>query len=148
TDSTMPTHALSRRFPALERLPRLELATLPTPVTACAALSRALRTQVMCKRDDQTSAIYGGNKVRKLEFLLGDARAKGCDALSTVGAFGSHHVLASTIHGRALGFEVHAVLLPQPWTSHVAENLRADLAAGAVLHRATGYASAVAQMAT
>src|SRR5690606_1529700 len=43
---------------------------------------------------------------------------------------------------------VHAVLLPQPWTSHVAENLRADLAAGAVLHRATGYASAVAQMAT
>ena len=49
------------------------------------------------KRDDLTSPLYGGNKVRKLEYLLADARARGATRLVTIGAVGSHHVLATTL---------------------------------------------------
>jgi 1-aminocyclopropane-1-carboxylate deaminase/D-cysteine desulfhydrase-like pyridoxal-dependent ACC family enzyme len=82
------------------------------------------------KRDDLTSAEYGGNKVRKLERILDRARARGTRRIVTVGAAGSHHVLATTYFGRKAGLEVEAVLVPQPRTPHVVEVLRASLAAG------------------
>jgi 1-aminocyclopropane-1-carboxylate deaminase/D-cysteine desulfhydrase-like pyridoxal-dependent ACC family enzyme len=82
------------------------------------------------KRDDLTHPVYGGNKVRKLEYLLEDARARGARRLVTVGAVGSHHVLATTYFGTKAGFEVEAVLVPQPRTDHVVEVLRADLGLG------------------
>jgi 1-aminocyclopropane-1-carboxylate deaminase/D-cysteine desulfhydrase-like pyridoxal-dependent ACC family enzyme len=82
------------------------------------------------KRDDLTQHVYGGNKVRKLEYLLEDARVRGAKRLVTVGAVGSHHVLATTYFGAKAGFEVEAVLVPQPRTDHVVEVLRADLGLG------------------
>jgi 1-aminocyclopropane-1-carboxylate deaminase/D-cysteine desulfhydrase-like pyridoxal-dependent ACC family enzyme len=77
-----------------------------------------------------THHVYGGNKVRKLEHLLEDARARGAKRLVTVGAVGSHHVLATTYFGREAGFQIEAVLVPQPRTEHVIEVLRADLGLG------------------
>jgi len=85
--------------------------------------------------------------VRKLEHLLGDARERGRRSLLTVGAWGSHHVLATAVHGAAQGFEVHAVVAPQPLTDHVSDDLRAVLATGARVHPARGYAGATARLA-
>lgn len=106
---------------------RVTLAETPTPVQRIAS---AGASELWVKRDDRTHATYGGNKVRKLEALLADARARGAKRLVTVGAVGSHHVLATTYFGKQAGFEVEAVLVPQPRTEHVVEVLRADLARG------------------
>ncbi|MBC7170933.1 MAG: pyridoxal-phosphate dependent enzyme [Polyangiaceae bacterium] len=124
---------LEDRFPLLKELPRLPLVS-KTPAVPMPLLSEMTGTELWVKRDDLTSARYGGNKVRKLEYLLGEAKNRGAKAVLTTGAFGSHHVLATAIHGAASGFAVHAVVAPQPRTEHVARNLRADLAAGATLH--------------
>lgn len=139
---------LTTRFPGASSLACVPLATLPTPVERLEQTSEALGAAVWCKRDDLTAVIYGGNKVRKLEWLLGDAQDRGCDCIVTTGALGSHHVLATSIYGAAHGFAVHAVLFPQPWTDHVEENLRAGLKAGATFHPARSYAGVAARMAT
>jgi 1-aminocyclopropane-1-carboxylate deaminase/D-cysteine desulfhydrase-like pyridoxal-dependent ACC family enzyme len=90
-------------------------------------------TALWIKRDDLTGERYGGNKVRKLEFLLAEARRRGAERLITVGAAGSHHALATTAYGTALGFRVTLVLFPQPLTPHVREVLLLDHALGAEL---------------
>jgi 1-aminocyclopropane-1-carboxylate deaminase/D-cysteine desulfhydrase-like pyridoxal-dependent ACC family enzyme len=90
----------------------------------------AAGSELWVKRDDLTHDVYGGNKVRKLEHLLADARAHGARRIVTVGAAGSHHVLATAYFGKREGFEVEAVLVPQPRTEHVLEVLRADVALG------------------
>jgi D-cysteine desulfhydrase len=126
--------ALFRRFPALaDRIPWLGLAKLPTPVEPLALEASTGRQDLWIKRDDLTAESYGGNKVRKLEFLLASARARGARRLITVGAAGSHHGLATTIYGRALGFDVTLILFPQPLTPHVRDILLLDQAFGAEL---------------
>ena len=116
----------------------LTLGRYPTPVELLPGLSRP-GSELWVKRDDSTSPLYGGNKVRKLEHLLARAKALGKRRLVTLGAVGSHHVLATTIYGRAAGFEVVGVLVPQPRTPHVVEDLRADLAQGLVAVPATSW---------
>jgi 1-aminocyclopropane-1-carboxylate deaminase/D-cysteine desulfhydrase-like pyridoxal-dependent ACC family enzyme len=101
----------------------------PTPVQRVAPLSTA-ESELWVKRDDLTHSVYGGNKVRKLEHLLSDARARGATRVVTVGAAGSHHVLATAYFGARAGLAVEAVLVPQPRTPHVLEVLRADVALG------------------
>jgi D-cysteine desulfhydrase len=101
----------------------------PTPVEPVAALS-APGCDLWVKRDDLTHHVYGGNKVRKLEYLLEDASVRGARRLVTLGAVGSHHVLATTYFGKQAGFQVEAVLVPQPRNEHVIEVLRADLGLG------------------
>jgi D-cysteine desulfhydrase len=81
---------------------------------------------VWVKRDDLTALPYGGNKVRKLELILADARRRGRRAVLTIGAEGSNHVLATAIYARELGFATtRAVLFPQPPSQAVAQRLRA-----------------------
>jgi D-cysteine desulfhydrase len=119
---------------AVDRLPWTPLATLPTPVERLDAPTPpdgAAGVEVWIKRDDLTASPYGGNKVRKLEFLLAQARAYGATRLITAGAYGSHHALATAIYGRELGFDVTLVLFPQRRTEHVKAVLRAQEAAGA-----------------
>jgi len=101
-------------------------------------VSRALGRDVFVKRDDRSHAVYGGNKIRKLVHLLADAQRNGATDVITVGAVGSHHVLATTIHAASLGMQTHAVLVPQPRTDHVEETVRADLAQNARLIAASG----------
>jgi 1-aminocyclopropane-1-carboxylate deaminase/D-cysteine desulfhydrase-like pyridoxal-dependent ACC family enzyme len=115
----------------------LTLGRYPTPVERLDALSNA-RTELWVKRDDLTNPVYGGNKVRKLDWLLSDARAHRAKRIVTVGAAGSHHVLATTYFGHEAGFDVEAVLVPQPRTEHVVQVLRASIGLGL---RATPVAS-------
>lgn len=99
----------------------------PTPISALtnAEAAAGLRAgSLYCKRDDLTSDVYGGNKVRKLERLLEEARARGAKKIVTAGAVGSHHVLATAIFGRRAGFAVEAVLAPQTATPHAEEVAR------------------------
>ena len=72
---------------ALGRLPRVDLAVLPTPVHECPNLGRRLGIRLAIKRDDLTGLAFGGNKTRKFEFVFGDALAQGADAI--VAGFGS-----------------------------------------------------------
>lgn len=122
----MSTRELFRRFPQTEDLPHLELADLPTPVKSLDVARDELGLAGLhMKCDDQTSTAYGGNKVRKLEFLLADAREKGFDEVWTVGTIGSHHVLATCIWARELGMECGALHFPQPLNEHVRKNVLA-----------------------
>ena len=77
---------LARRFH------RCPLAFLPSPIHRLERLSRELGIEVWAKRDDVSSGLaYGGNKVRKLEFLASDALAQGCDTLVSIGGVQSNH---------------------------------------------------------
>ncbi len=122
--------ALFERFTHLaERIPWTPLGDFPTPVQPL----KVGRSDIFIKRDDMSARPYGGNKVRKLEFLLAVAQKRGARRLITVGAAGSHHALATTIFGKQLGFEVTLVLFPQPLTDHVRDILLLDVAYGAEL---------------
>jgi len=110
-------------------MPRVLLGVWPTPIEPLPSLSKG-GSEVWVKRDDLSSPLYGGNKVRKLEPLLTDALDRGARRVVTFGAAGSHHVLATTVHARSLGLDVAAVLVPQPRSDHAAQNLRCALAAG------------------
>lgn len=144
---------LVERWPRLSAIPHVELGTAdqphrrPTPLELLPKLSGVAGAEVWCKRDDLSGLPYGGNKVRKLEFLIAQAEAEGADTILTTGAAGSHHVLATALYAGRRGFDVHAVVMPQARNPHVEENLRADLAAGAILHPLSGYAVMPAAMA-
>lgn len=114
------------RYPQLRDLPHISLASLPTPVERLEKLGAAFEIpSLWVKRDDQSGQIYGGNKVRKLEFILGKALAEDYDQVWTVGAIGSHHVLATSLYARQLGLEPKALHFPQPVTAHVQQVLKA-----------------------
>ena len=138
---------LQERWPRLSSLPKVSLAQVPTPLEHASRLSDAVGAEVWIKRDDKTSARYGGNKVRKLEHILGAARDARADAIVTTSAIGSHHVLTTALFGREQGMEVHAVMIAQPRSPHAEENARADLAAGAILHPVPTAALVPAAMA-
>lgn len=125
---------LSDRWHGLRKVPHVPLAELPTPVEPLPSLSTWAGAEIWVKRDDKSGSRYGGNKVRKLEYVLGEAFAQEADTLITTGAAGSHHALATAIYGIEQGFVVNAVLIPQRYTAHVEEQLRALLAAGAEVH--------------
>ena len=144
--------ALFRRFPALAaRIPRVPLVTSPTPVERMPRLEAMVGTKarLYVKRDDLTASPYGGNKPRKLEFLLGDARARRQRRLVTFGVAGSNHVRATAIYGRLHGFEVTAILVPQPPDPRVGRNVQAIRAEGArvIAVPSTAHAGAAAAIA-
>jgi len=94
---------------------RLDLARTPTPLEPLSRLSHKLGVEVHVKRDDLTGAELTGNKVRKLEFLLADALAKGSDTVLTCGAAQSNHARATAIAAAKLGLEARLLLrTPNP----------------------------------
>jgi len=118
--------SLFLHFPQSEALPYKRLAKLPTPIEQMARLGDELdMPQLYIKRDDLSGELYGGNKTRKLEFIFGEALEQGHDRVLTIGAIGSHHVLATSIWARHLGLKPAAQHFPQPVTDHVLNNLRA-----------------------
>ena len=92
-----------------EGLPRTRLATLPTPLLPAPRLSEAVGVEVWIKRDDMTGLGLGGNKARKLEFLCGEALARGADTLVTGGGSGSNHVQLTAAAAARLGLGCVAV---------------------------------------
>jgi 1-aminocyclopropane-1-carboxylate deaminase/D-cysteine desulfhydrase-like pyridoxal-dependent ACC family enzyme len=114
-------------YPDLEELPWVELGEFPTPVQRLEALGEAEGfPELYIKRDDTSSSLYGGNKVRKLEFVLADAERKGRRLLITLGAVGSNQVLATGIFGSRMGFRVMGVMMDQPNAEYVRQNLLLD----------------------
>lgn len=110
--------ALSRRFPSL-RLEHLPLGDFPTPVER---LSLPGGGGFWVKREDRASTLYGGNKLRKLEWLLPAARARG--GLLSLGGVGSNYLVACALHGALHEVPLDAILFPQPDTEHARENAR------------------------
>jgi len=109
-------------YPELqEHLSWMQLGTLPTPVHR---LTRFSHENLWIKRDDQTSTIYGGNKVRKLEFLLADAVRRKKSEVFTLGGIGTNHGLATAIFSQRLGLPCTLYLFSQPVTRYVLQNLR------------------------
>ena len=118
--TTQTTRALFDRLPRLlDLVPFTTLADgLPTPVEQTDA-------RLWVQREEHTSSAYGGNKIRKFEFLFPVAERRGGPVV-TAGGVGSHHVLAAAVHAGRLGLDVDAVLYGQPGTEDVART-RAEL---------------------
>ena len=87
----------------IEAFPRIPLAVLPTPIQKLENISRILGTNVYIKRDDMTGIGLGGNKVRKLEFLLADAKNKGAEIVFTTGGAQSNHAMLTAACCKKLG---------------------------------------------
>lgn len=135
----MPS-ALDSRFPDAASLPLAGIAVLPTPIERLDALAGELGiASLLVKRDDLTAPLYGGNKVRKLDYLLGKAIAEDCTAVITYGAYGSNHALATAVYARVLGLEPHVVLSPQAIGPFAAATLRAHAGLGTVVHPVDGW---------
>jgi L-cysteate sulfo-lyase len=95
----------------LARFPRVRFAHLPTPLEPMPNLTRLLRgPQLYVKRDDCTGLATGGNKTRKLEFLIGEALAQGADTLITHGAVQSNHVRQTAAAARRYSLKCAALL--------------------------------------
>src|SRR5712691_7862754 len=97
---------------SLENFERVELLFGPSPVHRLERLSEHLggKVEIWAKREDCNSGIaFGGNKVRKLEYLAADALAKGCDTLVSIGGIQSNHTRAVTGVARHLGLNVVTV---------------------------------------
>lgn len=112
---------LFTRYPELaEKLPRYPLGSYPTPVQR---LSHLGHDNLWIKRDDLTSDVYGGNKVRKLEFTLADALRRGSRRIITMGGIGTNHGLATAIFCREAGIACRLLLFHQPVNDYVKRNM-------------------------
>jgi L-cysteate sulfo-lyase len=95
----------------IETLPRFPLAQLPTPIEKLERLSRELGgPKLLIKRDDQTGLALGGNKTRKLEFLVGQALEQGADTLVTAGAAQSNHCRQTAAAAVKAGLKCELIL--------------------------------------
>jgi len=95
----------------IESLPRFPLASLPTPLETLNRLSGELGgPKLLIKRDDQTGLALGGNKARKLEFLVGQALEQGADTLVTVGAAQSNHCRQTAAAAAKAGLQCELIL--------------------------------------
>lgn len=121
---------LFQAYPTLEHtIPIARIANLPTPITECSHLEIALHhPHLYIKNDGLTGSkgLYGGNKVRKLQFLLGDAKKHNAKTIVTYGCFGTNHGLATACYAHALGFDCILMLKPQPNSPVVRQNLLLD----------------------
>ncbi len=112
-------------------LPRVHLACLPTPVLRLERLSKTLGGPlIFVKRDDLTGLAGGGNKTRKLEFLVADAVTRGADTLITLGSVQSNHCCQTAAAAARAGLKCILVLRGDPPAS-VTGNLLLDRLLGA-----------------
>lgn len=126
--------AIRARF---DRLPRAQLGFFPTPLVRLENLSRKLNIDLTIKRDDFSGmSLFGGNKVRKLEFLLGQARAVGATHAITYGATQSNHAMETAWACRRLGIEpiLYLTQVVSPAEAHPRANLLLDRILGAEVH--------------
>ena len=134
----------------LARFPRVRLAHLPTPLEPLPRLSEALGVEIWIKRDDCTGLAGGGNKTRKLEFLLGDALEQEADTLVTQGAVQSNHVRQTAAAAAACGLACEVIL--EERTGSKAEdyvwngNVLLDRLLGAEVRRVPGGTDMTAEL--
>jgi L-cysteate sulfo-lyase len=126
---------------------KLSLSVLPTPLERLPRLTNKLGVEVWIKRDDLTSSAGGGNKVRKLEFLLAEAVEAGSQTIITLGAVQSNHCRQTALLAAKLGLERHLVLIGEEPPHHQG-NLLLDELSGAILHFVTDHHQAVEAVAS
>jgi D-cysteine desulfhydrase len=118
-------------WPELEpQLGFLPLGDFPTPIERFdrgVLCPSSLAGEAYVKRDDLSSSLYGGNKVRTLEALFGQARREGRAGVVATGAYGSNHAVATALHARRAGFHSAVALFPQPYSETAMENLRVSM---------------------
>ena len=128
--------ALFRHLPGLAgRVPWVRLGDWPTPVEPLPGLGAALGGELWIKREDRSSPVYGGNKVRTLEAMYGRATAAGATTMWATGAYGSNHAVATVLHAPAAGMQAGAILFPQPPSHPARDNLAALLSARPAVDR-------------
>ncbi len=135
----------------LSRFPRVALAHLPTPLETLPALARHLGgPRLLVKRDDLTGLAGGGNKTRKLEFLMADALAHGADTVVTGGGVQSNHARQTAAAAAKLGLKCELVLQRSvPWDEPGYEetgNALLDRLLGATVHTVPSEADRAAEM--
>ena len=134
----------------LARFPRVRLAHLPTPLEPLPRLSDALGVELWIKRDDCTGLAGGGNKTRKLEFLLGQAMVEGADTLVTQGAVQSNHVRQTAAAAAAHGLACEIILEERTGSKAVDYtrngNVLLDLMFGASIRRVPGGTDMAAEL--
>lgn len=125
---------LHRLFPELEAtLPYLKLGSAPTPIAHLDGLGRANR--LWCKDEGAYGSDgWGGNKVRKLEWIIPDVLAGGSGQILTVGGEGTNWGLATALYAREYGIETALALIDQPMDEHVRAQLERLRRSGATLH--------------
>lgn len=129
-------------YPNLQgKIPYISLAVLPTRIHKLEKITNKLGINVYIKRDDLISGldadnkpIYGGNKVRKLEFLLAEAQQLGAEKIMTFGCVGSNHAVATAVHAARLGMQTVCMLKDQPASMVVQRNLLLHLNYGTELY--------------
>jgi 1-aminocyclopropane-1-carboxylate deaminase len=132
-----------------ERFARIPLAFLPSPVHKLERLSRELGIEVWAKRDDVSSGLaFGGNKVRKLEWLAADALAQGCDTLVSIGNIQSNHTRQVAAVAAVLGLKCR--LVQEEWTKwddpaygRVGNILLSRIMGAEIVLEGEGYSTAV-----
>ena len=122
----------------IDGFPRVRLGHAPTPLDFAPNLGAALGIELWVKRDDCTGLAFGGNKVRQLEFYLGEARAGGADTVLITGAVQSNFVRLAAAGARQLGMDIHIQLEervedPDP-LYRASGNVLLDRLLGATLH--------------
>jgi len=138
--TSLPARPLFQAYPGLQpRVPWVPLADLPTPLERMERLSAQVGADLWVKRDGLTHPIYGGNKIRKFEFVFADAARKGSRAVLTGGGLGSHHTLATAVIARQLGIRPVCSYYCQPVTEEALRNLRRTPALGVDAHFCGDY---------
>src|ERR1700727_3422387 len=102
---------MTLRATDLARFPKTQLRDGPSPIVALPRLSQHLGgAEIYVKRDDLTGLGGGGNKLRKLEFLIGEALSQGCDTFITTGGLQSNHARLSAAAAAYVGLACELVL--------------------------------------
>jgi L-cysteate sulfo-lyase len=135
----------------LAKFPRVSLGHLPTPLEPMDRLSELLNgPRLWVKRDDCTGLSSGGNKTRKLEFLMADARQKGADTIITQGATQSNHARQTAAAAAKLGMACHILLEDRTGSNEpdytLNGNVLLDLLHGATVSTRPGGADMASEM--
>jgi D-cysteine desulfhydrase len=142
------TVALFEAYPALsEKLPRVVLCDLPTPIAKLAKMGDAIGVPALyVKRDDISAAAFGGNKVRALEFLLGDALKNNAKGVFVAGLAGTSMALASAIYAKQQNLDLAVLLISQTATEEAKRNLLIFHRLGAGIHDVASVPTLLLQM--
>lgn len=131
--------SLSAAYPLLsERLPKLQLAELPTPAGLQELHTPAGTRQIAIKRDDISSPVYGGNKIRKLEYILRRALDRDAKRVATFGAAGSNHALATAMLAKETGLACTCFLTHQARSPKIPRTLNMHRCLGTEIVRFGG----------
>lgn len=142
-DRNSNNHPLFLAYPKLKgEIPYKRFGNYPTPVERLKGLEKKLNLEnLYIKREDKVSELYGGNKIRKLEFILAEAVAKGASHAISFGFAGSNQTLASAVFAREVGINPISMHLRQPNAKYVRKNLLYQELLGTEFHHYSGMAT-------